>query len=186
MCNSQNTISDNHSCISQASEFQLEMRAGLASAMWFISFYLKRWVAFLLFVNFTKMVRINKVKKCTQRKWIEAENYETIMSLMLVEAPEFALFVFKLACFNVSLTSRRKSDKFWLNLRIEWCMLVISKLNTLVICCSYLSRFFIDKLRSTLSIKLSNQSAMVCCFSMGWERIIFSFIDLKLEWNRND
>lgn len=43
---------------------------------------------------------------------------------------------------------------------------------------TYLSRFFIDKFRSTFSIKLSNQCAIVCCLSSGCDRIILSFIDL--------
>lgn len=50
---------------------------------------------------------------------------------------------------------------------------------------TYLSRFFIDKLRSTFSIKLSNQWAIVCCLSSGWDRMILSFIDLILRGKGN-
>lgn len=45
-------------------------------------------------------------------------NYETIMSLIELPA-DVELDAFKLACFNVSFTSRRKSDKFWLNLKLK-------------------------------------------------------------------
>lgn len=110
-------------------------------------------------------------------------NYETIMSLIeLPPDPDVELDAFKLACFNVSLTSRRKRDKFWLNLWMKcfyikcWHLKWWFWIND-----SYLSRFFIDKLRSTFSIKLSNQCAIVCCLSSGWDRIMFSFIDL-VKW----
>lgn len=45
-------------------------------------------------------------------------HYETIISF--IDPPpdvEFGFVAFKLACFNVSFTSRRNSDKFWLNLQ---------------------------------------------------------------------
>lgn len=46
-------------------------------------------------------------------------NYDTIISFIDEPPPavEFALDTFKLACFNVSFTSRRNNDKFWLNLK---------------------------------------------------------------------
>lgn len=51
-----------------------------------------------------------KLKRITEMTHM---NYETIMSL--IELPpdvDVEFDAFKLACFNVSLTSRRKSDKF--------------------------------------------------------------------------
>lgn len=111
-------------------------------------------------------------------------NYETIMSL--IELPpdtDVEFDAFKWACFNVSLTSRRKSERFWLNLETNSIQSIIGTerltWNDFDLNVTYLSRFFIDKLRSTFSIKLSNQCAIVCCLSSGWDRIIFSFIDLN-------
>lgn len=51
---------------------------------------------------------------------------------------------------------------------------------------TYLSRFFIDKFRSTFSIKLSNQCAIVCCLSSGCDRMMLSFIDLKEQIIKGD
>lgn len=50
-------------------------------------------------------------------------NYETIMSLIELP-PDVEFDAFKLACFNVSFTSRRKSDKFWLNLKLNRHVLI--------------------------------------------------------------
>ena len=98
-------------------------------------------------------------------------NYETIISLIELPA-DVELDAFKLACFNVSFTSRRKSDKFWLNLKLKKRALItvlysIFSINSFFFCLTYLSRFFMDKFRSTFSIKLSNQWAIVCCLSIG-------------------
>lgn len=58
------------------------------------------------FVHTTK----DEIKAGTE---VEHMNYETIMSFIeLPPGPDVELDASKLACFNVSFTSRRKSDKF--------------------------------------------------------------------------
>lgn len=48
------------------------------------------------------------------------------MSLIEPDA-DVELDAFKLACFNVSFTSRRKSDKFWLNLKLQYASVKFMK-----------------------------------------------------------
>lgn len=87
-------------------------------------------------------------------------NYETIISFMDDDAP--ALVVAECgwnwaAFMTDSLKSRRKKDRFCVNR----------------------SRFFMSRLRSTDTIRLLNQMAIVSCFSSGCDRMMFSLSELK-------
>lgn len=73
----------------------------------------------------------------------------------------------------------KNNDNEW----VEWTDIV--KMNNQNSHLTYLSRFFIDKLRSTFSIRLSNQCAIVCCLSNGWDRMMFSFNDLYIRSKKN-
>lgn len=88
-----------------------------------------------------------------------ADYYETIMSF-IDDAPVVAECGWNWVDFMTdSLKSRRKKDRF----------------------CVKRSRFFMSRLRSTDTIRLLNQMAIVSCFSNGCDRMIFSFKELNWE-----